>query len=440
MRASAASGGWSAKSRVVSPSSLTKTNERVPGEELLRRVHQLEHEERGGAHRVGDVAEHDQPRLVAAAPAARGLEGDAARAQALPEGAVRIDAPAQRPPPPHPLGAAQPLGEAAHRAPHLLALGLGEPREGHRLRAPPPRPRRLGDALREGALDVHAHPPAGPLQLLGERARERRAALLAERLAQRGADAAERARRAREPTCSMHPAARRSRSGARLVMGASARAIARGEEEVVELALGAEQPEQRGRVARDAAPLGGGLEQLAQRGELGGGEAAGAEAAPEVARVGAIGREEGVERLAEASAIGAPLDHHGRDRVAQRPRDRRSRPAPPTRTASIAWAVEMPNPSRRRAQQELVEDAQHRPSLYHGPGRERRGAGGGAASPSAAAASASRAAATTSGTRRRRGAGWLRAATGSGRSALRRPLPLRQRPTFRACHGVGDAS
>src|SRR5258706_483080 len=58
------------------------------GEELLRGVDELEHEERGRAHRVGDVAEDEEAGLVAAAAAARRLEGDAPGAEALAEGAV----------------------------------------------------------------------------------------------------------------------------------------------------------------------------------------------------------------------------------------------------------------------------------------------------------------------------------------------------------------
>src|SRR5260370_737388 len=73
----------------------------------------------------------------------------------------------------------------------LRALGRGEGGEGRGL-GPAPAALRLGGPIRERALHVEAHAAAGALELLGHRGRQRGAPVLAQGLAERGGDAAER--------------------------------------------------------------------------------------------------------------------------------------------------------------------------------------------------------------------------------------------------------
>src|SRR5262249_47562540 len=128
-------------------------------EELLRGVGKLEHEERRGADRVRDVAQDDEPGLVAPATPARRLKRDARGAQALAERSVGIDAAPQRSPPPDALGAAEAFREAAHGATDLLDFGLGERAERGVGDAPRSARVAFAEAARERLVDMLARAP-----------------------------------------------------------------------------------------------------------------------------------------------------------------------------------------------------------------------------------------------------------------------------------------
>src|SRR5262249_30166237 len=134
----------------------------------------------------------DEPRLVPPAPPSGRLEGDARGAEALPQGAVRVDAAVTGAALPDALGAAEAIGEAANSAGDLVDLGLAEGGEGSVGQAPPVARGSFVEAARERPVDVIAHAAADAVELVGEGVAEGLASFVAEGFAKHVADPAER--------------------------------------------------------------------------------------------------------------------------------------------------------------------------------------------------------------------------------------------------------
>ena len=377
-RARARPSGGSSSKRRGGLGELADEDERARArEELLRGVHELEHEERRRAHRVGDVAEHDEPRLVAAAAPPRGLEGDAAGREAPPQGPVRIDAARDAPAAgarARRRGGARPRPRTARRT--SVALGLGEAGEGERLaRAGAGRlraPARRAASVRSTCIRIRLR---ARVELLGDRGGEGVAALVAERLAERARPMRRSALAARgELDLRSSPAARRSRPGA----GSSwARARApcprRGGGGRARPRLPTSAGE-RGRVAarrrcaRRRRRAGRGARRARRRRSPRARRRL--QRSPAWAR---SRREERVEAARNALAIGAALHDDGA-RAPSRSAPRSAKPtSSTTRTASMACAVETAKPSRRSAQS---SSSRTRSTARASPsaGRARRGA------------------------------------------------------------------
>jgi hypothetical protein len=163
---------------------------------------------------------------------------------------------------------------------------------------------------------VLAHPPSHAVELLREGGSEGTATLLTEGLAEDIADAAQGRGGAGDLELRHHlvgvVAGREGAGHRREGAGDAGR-----EQEVVELALAAEQGEEAFGVEGGRAPLGGPFEELSEGVELAIGEAASAQTAPQVTGVGGAQGEEAVEVLPVAVEVGAALDDHRSNGVAE---------------------------------------------------------------------------------------------------------------------------
>ena len=119
------------------------------GEALLEVPDELEHEARGVAHGVGDVAERDQPRLLAAPPAPAELDRPPAVRQARAERALHVELAPLLPPLPECERVLDParepgddrlhLGDLVDREREERLVGQELPSKAIRLAMPPPR-------------------------------------------------------------------------------------------------------------------------------------------------------------------------------------------------------------------------------------------------------------------------------------------------------------
>ena len=172
--------GCSAKRRVVSPSSLTKTNVRVQSKSSCAAKVELEQEARDAPHRVAHVTEQNEARLVAALRAARQHERHAAGARRAPERGMRVDASFAQSTTSHALSAAQPLDERPHGTTYFLDLDVVERSE--RRAQEVLASRSIGITSRERRADEAANVLGSALNLATQRRDERIRALGAHRI------------------------------------------------------------------------------------------------------------------------------------------------------------------------------------------------------------------------------------------------------------------
>lgn len=271
---------------------------------------------------------------------------------------MRIDAPARGSARPHALAAGEPLDEAAHRAAHLLDLGRAQRRERHRLRRALALPLGLGrGSALEDVAHVTAHLLARGLELSLQRGEELIGARVSERVDEARAQERQLGVRAGETEPLRDLVGGESDLGG-IVETREVLGDGREREQPVELRAAVEQDAERREVAA-AAHL---RQHRAELVELGGREAARAEALPERAVV-ARAQEEAPELRLEARELRRVLhddgserghpsigvvdaDELGRDRRVDGLRRRDREPRPPERPEEL---VEHGDEAARRA-------------------------------------------------------------------------------------------